>query len=59
MTPRVDFTILFCLDSSPPCLEQLHFCVCFKVYDLNILKLKATIFQMFFHLVNAEEAWKL
>lgn len=59
MSPRINFRILFYLDLSLPCLEQLHICVCFKVYYLNILKLKATIFQMFFHLVNTEEAWKL
>lgn len=57
MSPRINFKILFYLDLSLPCLEQLHFCVCFKVYYLNILKL-ASLFQMFFHLVNTE-AWKL
>lgn len=59
MISRVNFRILFYLGLSPSCLEQLHFFCCFQVYYLNILKWKATIFLMFFHLMNSEEAWKL
>lgn len=59
MISGVNFSILFYLDLSSPCLEQLHFFFNLKVYYLSILKWKAAIFQMFFYLINAEEAWKL